>query len=152
MKRLFLISIVFLSGCLYSFRGYTSFEYESITVMPFYNETMRYGLEDIFYEKTLEGFIRDGRIKILESGGQSILYVDITDYQNQPYTFDENENINDYRIDVSLSLSFKKDNGEGIWEKTIHEWVTYERALTEDNGIQSLAEKISSTIVRTVLE
>lgn len=152
MKKYLIIFLIFTWGCMYSFRGFTSIEYDSITIMPFKNNTLRYGLDDLFYQKTVEEFIRDGRIKLLDSGGETILYVDITGYQNQPFTYDENENINDYKIEVGLSLSFQKDSGEGLWEKTIHEWVTYERSLTEDDGIQMLAEKISTSILRTVLE
>ncbi|MCK4329232.1 hypothetical protein KAX02_05265 [candidate division WOR-3 bacterium] len=152
MKRLLFILPILLSGCIYSFRGFTVVEYDSITIVQFNNQTIRYGLEDIFYQNTIDEFIRDGRIKLVESGGETVLSVDITNYVNQPFTYDENENIKDYRIDVELSLSFQKGNGEGIWEKTLREWITYESSLTEDDGIQSLAEKVSESIVRIVLE
>ena len=152
MKRLLFILPILLSGCIYSFRGFTAVEYDSITIVQFNNQTIRYGLEDIFYQNTIDEFIRDGRIKLVESGGETVLSVDITNYENQPFTYDENENIKDYRIDVELSLSFQKGNGEGIWEKTLREWITYESSLTEDDGIQLLAEKVSESIVRIVLE
>ena len=88
----------------------------------------------------------------MESGAEIVLSVVITDYENRPFTFDEYENIKEYRIDVQLNLSYQKSNSEGIWERTLKEWVTYDRSLTEDDGVQSLAEKVASSIVRTVLE
>lgn len=152
MKKWLLISLVFLGGCIYNFRGFATVEYESITINPFTNNTLRYGLEDIFYENTVDEFIRDGRIKLLEGGAETVLSVVITDYKNKPFTFDEYENIKEYRIDVEFTLSYQKGDGEGIWERTLKEWVTYDSSLTEDDGIQSLAEKVASSIVRTVLE
>lgn len=152
MKKWLLILLVFLGGCIYNFRGFATVEYESIKINPFTNNTLRYGLEDIFYENTVDEFIRDGRIKLLEGGAETVLSVVITDYKNKPFTFDEYENIKEYRIDVEFTLSYQKGDGEGIWERTLKEWVTYDSSLTEDDGIQSLAEKVASSIVRTVLE
>jgi dihydroneopterin aldolase len=152
MKKFLLISLILLDGCIYSFRSFATVEYKSITINSFTNNTLQYGLENIFYQNTVDEFIRDGRIKLMETGAETILSVVITDYKNEPFTFDEYENIKEYRIDVELKLSYQKGNGEGIWEKTLKEWVTYDSSLTEDDGIQSLAEKVASSIVRTVLE
>lgn len=152
MKKILFILPILLSGCIYSFRGFATVEYKSITINPFTNNTLRYGLNDIFYQNTVDEVVRDGRIKLMESGAETVLSVVITDYENRPFTFDEYENIKEYRIDVQLNLSYQKSNGEGIWERTLKEWVTYDRSLTEDDGIQSLAEKVASSIVRTVLE
>ncbi len=152
MKKGLFIALIFLSGCIYSFRGFTAVEYKSITIDPFTNRTLHYGLEDILYQNTVDEFIRDGRIKLMETSAETILSVVIADYKNTPFTFDEYENIKEYRIDIELKLSYQKGDGEGIWERTLKVWVTYDRSLTEDDGVQSLAEKTASSIVRTVLE
>ena len=76
----------------------------------------------------------------------------IADYKNEPFTYDEDEVIKEYRIDVKLIMEYKKSTGEAIWERNLLEWVTYDSNLTEDDGVNALAEKIALSIVRTVLE
>ena len=152
MRRVLLILLIIFSGCVYSFRGFSALEYKSIRIEPFSNNTLRYGLEDIFYQNTVNEFIRDGRLKVIESGAETILSVVIADYKNEPFTYDEYENIKEYRIDVKLTMEYKKSTGEAIWERSLLEWVTYDSDLTEDDGVNALAEKIALSIVRTVLE
>ncbi|MCD5383591.1 LPS assembly lipoprotein LptE [candidate division WOR-3 bacterium] len=152
MRRVLLILLIIFSGCVYSFRGFSALEYKSIRIEPFSNNTLRYGLEDIFYQNTVNEFIRDGRLKVIESGAETILSVVIADYKNEPFTYDEYENIKEYRIDVKLIMEYKKSTGEAIWERNLLEWVTYDSNLTEDDGVNALAEKIALSIVRTVLE
>jgi len=152
MRRVLLILLIIFSGCVYSFRGFSALEYKSIRIEPFSNNTLQYGLEDIFYRNTVNELIRDGRLKVIESGAETILSVVIADYKNEPFTYDEYENIKEYRIDVKLIMEYKKSTGEAIWERNLLEWVTYDSNLTEDDGVNALAEKIALSIVRTVLE
>ncbi len=151
MKKFFLIPIILFCGCIYSFKSFSAIEYKSITINPIKNNTIRYGLEDVIYQNTINGFIKDGRLRLLDTGAESILSATILDYDNNPFTYDEYENITEYRIDIEIAMEYEKKNGEVIWQRNLKEWITYESSLTEDDGINYLAEKVASSILDMVM-
>ena len=151
-KLLVLLLTVFI-GCTYSFEGFTTSGIKSIAIPMFENKTIKPGIEEIITQKIEDAFIKDNRLKVVaEKDANSILLGKITSYNRVPFSYDENENIKDYKIEISLSVVYKNKKGETLWEKKLKEWTTYPVSETEEYGIEDVASKAAQDILRGTLE
>lgn len=143
------------SCCTYSFSGISS-GIKSISIPVFENESLRYGLEDTFTRSVTDAFIEDNRLKIAdEKSADAILIVTIKTFERTPYSYDESENVKEYKINISASILLKKRGSEEEIFKAnnFSEWATY-YPLTEveEDGIDKVAKKFSDKILRSILE
>jgi len=143
------------SCCTYSFSGISS-GIKSISIPVFENESLRYGLEDTFTRSVTDAFIEDNRLKIAdEKSADAILIVTIKTFERTPYSYDESENVKEYKINISASILLKKmESEEEIFKaNNFSEWATY-YPLTEveEDGIDKVAKKFSDKILRSILE
>lgn len=143
------------SCCTYSFSGISS-GIKSISIPVFENESLRYGLEDTFTRSVIDAFIEDNRLKIAdEKSADAILIVTIKTFERTPYSYDESENVKEYKINISASILLKKRGSEEEIFKANNysEWATY-YPLTEveEDGIDKVAKKFSDKILRSILE
>ncbi len=118
----------------------------------FENTTIKYGIEQTVTEKIINQFVRDNRLKVYsdKKKAASILLGKITAYNNNPFSYDEKENVKDYKIEVSLELIYKDAKDNTILEKKLNEWITYPIDETEEDGIEKLAEKIAYDILQGI--
>ena len=151
----FSVLFVFSSCCTYSFTGVTT-GIKSIAIPTFENESLKYGLEETFTKAVIDAFIEDNRLKIEdEKIADAILHVTIKSFERSPYSYDESENIKEYKIAISASISLaKKESEEELFKSNnFSEWATY-YPLTEveEDGIDRVAQKFSDKILRNILE
>lgn len=143
------------SCCTYSFSG-VSTGIKSISIPVFENESLKYDLEDTFTKAVTDAFIEDNRLKIAnEKSADAILLVTIKVFDRTPYSYDESENVKEYKIKISADVLLKKREGEEELFKAnnFSEWATY-YPLTEveEDGIDKVAKKFSEKILRNILE
>ncbi len=142
-------------GCAYSFTGGGRSDVKSIAIPTFENTTLKYGLEAVFTEKTVNAFVSDGRLKLVsEKNADSILLCTITDFARAAYSYDESGNVKQDRVTVTLDVLYRKtDTEEVILEKKgFVEWALYFlESETEDDGIALAAEKFGQDIVRELV-
>ncbi|GAH51303.1 unnamed protein product, partial [marine sediment metagenome] len=103
-----------------------------------------------------DAFIEDNRLKIAdEKSADAILIVTIKTFERTPYSYDESENVKEYKINISASILLKKRGSEEEIFKAnnFSEWATY-YPLTEveEDGIDKVAKKFSDKILRSILE
>ena len=149
------VLLLLYSCCTYSFSGISS-GIKSISIPVFGNESLRYGLEDTFTRLVTDAFIEDNRLKIAdEKSADAILIVTIKTFERTPYSYDESENVKEYKINISASILLKKmESEEEIFKaNNFSEWATY-YPLTEveEDGIDKVAKKFSDKILRSILE
>lgn len=147
--------LIFDSCCTYSFSGIST-GIKSVSIPVFDNESLKYGLEDTFTKAVTDAFIEDNRLKISDKAtADAILLVTIKSYERTPYSYDEAENVKEYKIKISTDILLKKrDSDEEIFKaNNFSEWATY-YPLTEDeeDGIEKVAKKFSEKILRNILE
>lgn len=147
--------LIFDSSCTYSFSGIST-GIKSVSIPVFENESLKYGLEDTFTKAVTDAFIEDNRLKISDKAtADAILLVTIKSYERTPYSYDEAENVKEYKIKISTDVLLKKrDSDEEIFKaNNFSEWATY-YPLTEDeeDGIEKVAKKFSEKILRNILE
>lgn len=153
-----LIPIVLLlscSCCIYSFTGITT-GIKSIAIPTFENESLKYGLEETFTRAVTDAFLEDNRLKIEnEKNADAILQVTIKGFERAPYSYDESENIMEYKISISASvLLTEKETEEELYKNTsFSEWATYyPESEVEEDGIEKVAKKFSDKILQNILE
>jgi len=117
---------------------------------------LKYGLEDTFTKSVIDAFIEDNRLKVSEkSNADAVLLITITSYKRTPYTYDESENVKEYKIEISANVVLKKfGSDEEIFKQSnFNEWATYyPETEEEENGIDKVAKKFADKIIRKLLE
>jgi hypothetical protein len=150
-----MLLLVFCSCCTYSFTGITT-GIKSIAIPTFENESLKYGLEETFTRAVTDAFIEDNRLKIEnEKQADAILQVTIKGFERTPYSFDESENIMEYKISISANvLLVAKETEEELFKNAnFSEWATYyPESEVEEDGIDKVAKKFSDKILQNILE
>lgn len=150
-----MLLLAFCSCCTYSFTGITT-GIKSIAIPTFENESLKYGLEETFTRAVTDAFIEDNRLKIEnEKQADAILRVTIKRFERSPYSFDESENVMEYKISISANvLLAAKETEEELYKNTsFSEWATYYPLNeVEEDGIDKVAKKFSDKILQNILE
>jgi len=129
---------------------------KSITIPMFDNESLRYELENTFTKAVTDAFIEDNRLKVAsEKTADAILLITIKTFERTPYSYDESENVKEYKISISADILLKKrDSEEELFKvRSFTEWATYyPETEVEEDGIDKVAKKFSEKILRGILE
>jgi hypothetical protein len=160
-----LIFAILLSGCAhYSFSPSLTGDIKTVAVPLFDNQTEQYGITETLTQGIIDGFIQDNSLKVVSpEKADAVLLGTITEYQRQPYTYDQQENVKEYivRIYVKAYLEKARDKNK-IWEtERLEGWGTFRVAgdpndpvlqlETEEMAQQRAIAKVAEDIVnRTV--
>jgi hypothetical protein len=125
----------------------------SIAIPVFENKTIKFGLEETFTKSVIDAFIQDNRMKVLDKeSAESILLGEITTYTREPFSYDDQEHVKDYKIVVGMKLTYKDKEGKALSDKQVTDWYLYSSEETEEQGIDGLCKKFANDIVRGILE
>ncbi len=150
---IFSFIFLILSGCTYNFRGFIARDIHSIAIPVFGNRTVKYGIEEQLTKLVTESFIRDNQLKLLDrKSADSILLCEITKYTKTPFSYDAQENVKDYKTEISIKLIYKKSSDKIILEKEFKDWSLYSSQETEEIGVERLCEKLAEDILKKVVE
>ena len=155
------ILILLLSCKYYTFTPNLPKYIRDIHIMPFENATFEYGLEIDLTEKVIDKFISDGTLKVVDySEADAILSGTIKSYRSIPVSYDEYEQVKDYKLMITLSIRFEdKNSREILWEEpSLSDYVHYYSSgsgggiQTEYEARSELIEKIANDVVRRTIE
>lgn len=122
----------------------------SVAIAPFENETTQYELSSRLTELIVDAFISDGSIKVLpEDKAEAVLTGMLTGYERDPYVFDENDQVLQYRIlmDFQITLTNPKDNTE-LWKESMRQEGVYNADTeTEEDGQRRASERLVEAII-----
>jgi len=155
MKKHFvlLLSLIFIvnSGCgVYTFNPRGKSDISNISIEPFANETNEFGLADRLTELVIDAFITDGTLKIVPVDNSEAYLVGIlTGYQRLPYKFDENDQVEEYKIliDVEITLKNTSDDSEKWKERLTFEGIYDADEETEDDGQERASERLVEVVI-----
>jgi hypothetical protein len=151
-----LIPIFLLTNCgYYSSSGSGLKGVKSVAVPLFEDQTQEYGLRESLTQKVVDSYVQDNTLKVVnQKNSDSILYGIITAYLREAHTFDENENIKEYRVRIFVKATLEETQKKKIiWEEdNLEGWAIYSAVdETEDDGKEKALEKLAEDIVnRTV--
>ena len=156
--RILCLSIVFaliLCGCgVYSFSGSMSSGIESVAVPVFENESVEYGIAEDLTSGVIEGFVADNTLKVItRSKADAVLEGIILRYDRSAYTYDENDQVQEYKVNITAKVRLNKSDGSLVWEEeSLTGYGIYSADdETEEEGKSRAIEKIAEDIInRTV--
>ena len=149
-------AVLLSSGCgPYSFSPSGRQAYTNVAVPLFENQTREYGIRELLTEGVINGFIRDGTLPVVnERRAEAVLRGTVTAYIRQPYTYDANEQVQEYRVYITIAARLEDPVRRNvIWEEAeLVQWGNFKADTeTEDDGKIRAVEKLAEDIVnRTV--
>lgn len=173
MMVLFLIFLIFISGCGYTTRSLLAPAYRSIYVENFINKIniteeqteermyrgYRPGLEIDLTKAIIDRYILDGNLRIANLKDASlILRGELLDFRKEALLYDANNNVEEYRIRLVVNIELidaKSDNT--VWrEKGFSGETTYRTggslAKSESTAIKEANADLARRIVERTIE
>ena len=108
-------------GCgVYSFSGSgLPSHIKTVAVPLFGNQTTEYGIRENLTDQIIDRLVADGRLKVVGmEAADSVIRGVVVDYKNQAYTFDKEENVQEYIVRIFIDVSYedvRKRKGEFQW-------------------------------------
>jgi outer membrane lipopolysaccharide assembly protein LptE/RlpB len=145
------------SACAYSVNPSSGSTYRTIAIPVLENETLEYGVEDLATRTLIDTFQEDNRMEVVSPGeAQTILRGKITGYSRDAYTFDASEQVQEYKVQLTLDLEYGVvATGKNVWrENNYIVWATYKPAdgETEETGKERAMAKLADEVVARTIE
>jgi len=138
-------------GCgVYTFNPKGKATLSSLAVKRFENKTPEYGLTDKITDDIIDALIADGTFKILPSdAAESILEGVLIRYQRKPYTYDQNDQVQEYKVEMDFDITLKKaDDDSQIWNERINQIAIYDVVdETEEDAQQKVVVLLIEDII-----
>lgn len=145
--------LIFSSECgIYSFSGSSLPSHIKTVAVPLFEDsTSEFGIDQEITDGLIEVVTQDNTLKIATPrGADSLIRGKITQVQDRAGQYDEQENASDFRIYITVSVSFEDvKKRKVLWEETWTHWGAYTSDRQE--GIEEAIDKIAQDILnRTV--
>ena len=149
-----------LAGCGYGTNTRTAKDIKTIYVPFFENKTQEPNLEIKVTEQIIQNLVDDNTLKVVpENGADAVLDGEIVGFKNQPFSFNDQLNAEEYHVVVTVVCTlFNRRTNEPIWEKRnfvgdgsyfvekVESGRTYEDAVEE--SVREITERILNLTVQ----
>ncbi|MFQ6608598.1 MAG: LPS assembly lipoprotein LptE [Fidelibacterota bacterium] len=102
------VSLLLLSSCgFYSFTGSLPPHIKTISIPVFVNETAEFGVAEAITDGVTKIFIEENILKVVdEDNAHSVLRGTIKKVNDQPYTYSEIEEVQEYRLNITVAVEW----------------------------------------------
>lgn len=148
-----MVSAVLLASCGYSSRALLPGHIKKLCIPTFENDTTRYGIEQEVTVAVTEAFENDGRLSVVsESDADAMLRGAIVGYEKGPLTFDRGQSVDEFRVDVVVSIEFEDlKEGRILWkEESFRAWKSYKEG-SADGGEEEAVKAAILTLASDIL-
>lgn len=158
LKHAAVFVLVAWTACGYSGRALLPSHIKTIYVPPFVNETTRSGIEQDLTTAVTDAFVADGRLSVVAEGeADSVLRGVITKYNIGPLTFDRAQTVNEFKVEVVVSVEFEDvHEGKILWkENEFRAWKSYDQDLgptAEDDAFGAVVSTLATDVVSRTVE
>jgi len=145
------------SGCAYSFSSGLPSHIRTVAVPLFANETSEFGIAEEITDQLVAELVRDGTLRVVadENEASSVLLGTVRVYSEQPRSFDRQENVDQFIIQITLDVRFQdRVRDEILWESSsVHGSAVYPnegpeaRALGLERAIDQAVQEVLSGVV-----
>ncbi len=160
----FVVFFFCLSSCGYHIAGrggHIPSGIKTIAIPVFENKTMEPIVEEELTPAVIKGFIKDRRIEVTDkSQADFMLHGSVTFYKEFPLSFDQNQNVLEYRITVTTHLRLLQQSTNHIlWERDLTTNAEYRvssdvmstrtsKFLAIKEIAQNLSEEVTDRVLR----
>lgn len=143
------------TGCMYSFKGSLPPHIKSIAIPLFENQTAEYRINETITDLLVQQFLEENILRVEdEETADSVLEGAVTRIDDSPYTYNEAEQVQDYRVSITLEITwYDAVKDENRLEKSFSGWGVYDAqqaTTTREDGIQEAIDKIADDIINTI--
>jgi len=144
-----------LTGCMYSFKGSLPAHIKSIAIPLFENQTAEYRINETITDLLTQQFLQENVLRLEDQKtADSILEGVVTRIADNPYTYNEAEQVIDYRVTITLKVKwYDKIEDKVRLDKSFSGWGVYdaqESTTTREDGIQEAIDKIAEDIINSI--
>jgi Lipopolysaccharide-assembly len=138
IRALVLTVAVLGGGCGYTVRGTLPSHIKTVAVPVFRNNTSEPAIEGFITRAVVEAFSTNGRLKVVGSDkADAILDGEITGYSVSSIAFDQNADVRQYRLAVTLNLKMRD--------------VRQNSVLFQQSGVQEQADfRVQNVVSQTI--
>ena len=151
LRAIPVILLLSLAGCgVYTFNPKGKSDLNTIAIQRFDNKTAEYGLADRLTDEMIDAFISDGTFKIIPvDGAEAVLVGVLTRYLRSPHTFDQNDEVHEYKVEMDFSVTLKntKDDSD-IWTERMNQYATFDVETETEEDAQ---RKVIAILVETII-
>ncbi len=151
MMRYLLGFLLLLNGCgVYSFTaGQGIGGITTVAIEPFDNLTSEFGIRDVITDAVLDRLLNDRTLSVATSNSaDAILKGTVTNVDDKPLTFNENEEVTEYQILITVEVKLiDPDKTEPIWQSKL----TGKGSYSSDN-LDQRQQGIDEAIDQLVLD
>jgi hypothetical protein len=157
-SHILVISALLLCSCGYSSRTLLPVHIKKLCIPTFENDTTRYGIEQNVTTAVTEAFESDGRLSVVsETDADAMLRGAIVGYQKGPLTFDRGQSVDEFKIEIVVSVEFEDlREGKVLWkEEAFRAWKSYKEGSAdggEDQALEAALVTLASDILSRTAE
>ena len=154
--------VVGLAGCGYSFRGNLPDHIKTVAVPVFTNKTSEPAVENFLTSAVVEAFASNGRLRVVKpADADAILDGEVVGYSLQSIAFDNQANVRQYRLVVTMNLRLRDVRRssilfeqEGLREKADFQvqGAVSQTIGAEEGAVRSAATEIARSIVSLTVD
>ncbi len=152
-----LVLATFLGGCGYTAHGTLPSHINTVAVPIFQNRTAEPAIEGFITRAVVQAFSTNGRLKVVGSGqADAILHGEIISYSVTSIAFDQDANVRQYRLQVTVNLRMRdvRRNAVLFQQDAVREQADFRVQGTvsqtisrEETALQAAAVDIGRSIV-----
>ena len=152
-----LSSLLIMFSCSpYSFSGTSVPKHiKTIAIPLFENNTSEFGLTEQVTDALLDDFIKENILQIVDQrDSDSVMRGTISKVSDVPYTFDENEDVQEFRVTISVNLVWiDKINEIDLFKGKVTGWGVYAASTPEDRteGLDDAVERLVTDVLNRTL-
>ncbi len=128
---------------------------KSVAIPLFEDETAEFGIKEKVTDSLLDDFIKENILQIADKkNADSIIQGTITRVSDTPYTFDENEDVQEFRVSISVDIIwYDQIKNVDLFEGGIIGWGVYSASSPEDraDGLDQAVERLVTEIINQTL-
>jgi len=154
--------VVGLAGCGYSFRGNLPDHIKTVAVPVFTNKTSEPAVENFLTSAVVEAFASNGRLRVVKpEDADAILDGEVVGYSLVSIAFDNQANVRQYRLMVTMNLRLRDVRRssilfeqEGLREKADFQvqGAVSQTIGAEEGAVRSAATEIARSIVSLTVD
>ncbi|MDH5509738.1 MAG: LPS assembly lipoprotein LptE [Nitrospinota bacterium] len=126
----------------------------TITIPVFKNSTGEPDIENVVTRSVKDRFIQDGRLSVVDSAADSVLYGVVAGYGLRPLSYDDQNNVTTYLAELNVSVIHKTASGHLLSRRRVDTKEVYKvdasLAGSESQRNEAL-KKSASTAAESIL-
>lgn len=156
LSLVFTLSIISIGCGPYSFSGSSIPSHiKSVAIPIFENETAEFGIKEKVTDALIENFVSENILNISDSeNADSIIRGTIKKITDSPFTFDENEIVQEYRVTIFLKLVWHDQVRDiDLFDGNLKGWGVYPAESPEERneGIEKAIERLITEVTNQTL-